>query len=107
MTGVTIFRGPCHVIEFQSELFVQLVGPLMGLPAREAFCRADRGYVPYFQILDDVYETGIEMEVTTPFGVLWFVRLADGSGVGCHYDREPSRPLPVRRLEPVLLVPAE
>ena len=90
MTGVTILRGPSHIVEFQSELFIQLSGPLMGLPAREASCHAESS--AYFKILDDVYATGIEMEVTTPYGVLWFARLSDGSGVAVHYDRDPARP---------------
>ena len=106
MTGVIIFRGPCHVIEYQSDLFDYLAGPLVGIPAREAFCDGGR-FLPYFDILDDVYETGVAMKVKTPFGVLWFVQLEDGSGVGVHYDREPSLPLPVRTSAPALLVPSQ
>lgn len=105
MTGVTITRGPAHVIEFQSELFVRLVGPLMGLPAREAFCSDDGLYLPYFDIMDDVYETGIDVRVEVEFGTLWFMRLDDGSGLGISYERLPSRRLPVLRPEPVLRVP--
>lgn len=89
MTGVTIFRGPAHVIEYQSDLFVQLMGPLMGLPAREALC--DRGrYLPLLRLLDVVYATGVSMRARTSHGFLWILRLNDGSGVGCHYEREPA-----------------
>jgi hypothetical protein len=105
MTGVIIFRGPCHVIAHQSELFIYLDGPLVGRPAREVFCSADA--TAYFDILDDVYETGVAMKVKTPFGVLWIVRLEDGSGVAAHYEREPSVPLPLRSVEPALLVPSQ
>jgi hypothetical protein len=104
MTGVIIFRGAAHIIEYQNALALLLMGTLVGLPAREAFCNEGQ-YVPYFEILDDVYVTGIEMSVETMCGVLWFVRLADGSGVGACYQREPSLPLPERPPEPFLLVP--
>ena len=97
MTGVILFRGPAHVIQFQSELILQLMGPLMGLPAREALCDEGR-YVPMFKLMDDVYETGVSMKVKTPRGLLWILRLEDRSGVAFHYEREhallPSAPPP-------------
>lgn len=86
MTGVITFRGPAHVIQFQSELILQLMGPMMGLPAREVLCDD----VPMLQMMDDVYETGVSMEVKTPRGLLWVLRLADRSGVAFHYEREPA-----------------
>ncbi len=104
MTGVLIFRGAGHVVEFQSQLFLILFGSLMGIPAREALCRGLK-FSPLLKILDDVFATGIDMMVRTRFGVLWCVRLQDESGVAWHYDREPSLPLPGRREEPPLLVP--
>ena len=106
MTGVIIFRGAAHVVAYQSVLLVLLLGPLLGMPAREALC--DRGrYVPLFKLLDDVYHTGIEMEVTTPYGVLWFFRSEiDPECVVGHYERQPALPLPASRQESVLLVPA-
>ena len=92
MRGVSILRGPAHVIAYQSELFKELVGCLEGIPVREAFadpCGHGR-FLPYFDLLDRVYETGTAIEVAEPSGTLLFVRLADHSGVGVHYE-QPSR----------------
>lgn len=98
MTGVTIFRGPCHVIEFQSELFIQLAGPLMGLPAREAL--AEERHRRYFRILSDVYHTGVEVEAKTQHGVLWFFRSqADPECVVAHL-RQPALLRPESPQEP-------
>ena len=105
-TGVITFRGPAHVIDSQSPLFLQLMGQLEGLPAREALC--DEFPHHYFSILDDVYATGIEMRVTTPLGVLWVFRSeTDPDYVVAYYERQPAPPTPDQQRESPLYVPAE
>ena len=107
MHGVIIFRGIQHVIEYQSTLMTILFGSLVGLPIREAIASPDKTFVPIFRLLDDAYHTGIDYRACVPGGELWFIRLADGSGVGLHYERLPSLPAPACLVEPPLLVPRE
>lgn len=93
------------MIDSQSPLFLQLIGQLEGLPAREALCDE---FLPYFSVLDDVYATGIEMEVTTPLGVLWVFRSeTDPDYVVAYYERQLAPPPLDRRWEDPLYVPAE
>lgn len=107
MHGILILHGSQHVITYQSALMMHLFGSLVGLPLREAIASPDKAFVPIFKLCDDAYATGLDYRATVPGGELWFIRLADGSGVGVHYERLPALPLPSYPAEPVLTVPRE
>lgn len=99
-----IFRGPCHIIDNVTGEFKR-VSHLVGLPVLETISGTRGEFRPYLKILDSVYATGRPQRVTTPSGVLLFVRLADGTGVGLQTDELParSRPLAPRQTVPEIL----
>lgn len=104
MLAVTLMRGAGHVVEYQSQLSLILFGLAVGIPAREAWCDPLGRFVPFFDLMDDVYATGISLSVDFTHGTIWVMR--DESGVATCYQPATSRSLPAPLVAPVLLVPA-
>ena len=103
--AIVSMLGAGHVVTYQSHAAILLLGLIVGMPIREALCSRNKAFRPIFQLLDDVYHTGVEMRVDVEGGVLWLVRLAEG--VGIYYERSHAlRPLGLRP-EPSLPVLAE
>ena len=97
--------GPGHVVAYQSHSAITLLGLIIGMPIREALVSKDRAFRPIFQLLDDVYHTGVDLRVDVEGGVLWLMRLAEG--VGICYERSRVLPLDEPRVVPTQPVLAE
>lgn len=88
---VAILHGPGHIVAYQSHAAIMLLGLIIGIPLREALCDSiGESFVPIFELLDDVYATGISLRVDMAGGVMWLMRLADESGVALYYERVPA-----------------
>jgi len=54
-----ILRGFDHVFDYANDLYLQIIGnkDILGKPVREALF--DEAYEPFYQLLDEVYRTGV------------------------------------------------
>lgn len=96
--AIVTMLGAGHVVTYQSHAAILLLGLIIGMPIREALVSTDKAFRPIFQLLDDVYHTGVEMRVEVAGGVVWLMRLA--GGVGLYYERSHARRPREPRAEP-------
>lgn len=94
MAAIGIFRGPSHIFDEANEEMLALhAEDYRGMPYAEAF--PDPTWTPFMDLMDEVYETGIALEVTMPAGVTWLVPLTlCGSVVGVAIHFSAVAPLP-------------
>lgn len=100
MPAVTLFRGPCHVIEYADSEAIAVGGrDGRGIPVREIY--TEPKWYEALAAMDEVYRTGRLIQLARPNGTLLLGPRVDSQarvfGVASYFVALPS----VVRLDPI------